>query len=221
MRKAPHRGAFWYTKAVMIEPIRHAEVMLQSKGYARVAGVDEVGRGALAGPVVVAAVVLPVGLSLPRVRDSKVLTKLQRRQAANDIRRSGASIGIGWTHSHLVDAYGLTEALRMAALAALAQLPDYDVVLLDGKHNYLDGHAPSHTLIGADASELSVAAASVIAKVARDEWMSRLHAAQPHYGFTTNVGYGSAEHLAALHRHGVSPWHRQSFAPVYKAVRVY
>ncbi len=188
--------------------------MLQTQGHLRIAGVDEVGRGALAGPVVVAAVILPAGTHLQGVYDSKTLSARQRRSMAGTIKLSGAAIGVGWVHANTIDEIGLTAALRQAALIALAQLDEYQMVILDGKHNYLADEVPSQAHIDADATELCVAAASIIAKVARDEWMGRLHASHPQYGFATNVGYGSAAHLVALNAHGATRLHRQSFGPV-------
>lgn len=195
--------------------------MLQLQGYQCIAGIDEVGRGALAGPLVVAAVVLPDHCELSGVRDSKLLSLDRREKEAAEIRECGAQIGIGWVHADEIDELGLTLALAKAAIAAIRQLNgEIDMVLLDGKHNYLKEHVQSQSIVGGDRSELTIAAASVIAKVARDRWMRRLHFLYPVYGFDRNVGYGTAGHLMALKTHGSTEWHRQSFGPVQKVLHV-
>jgi ribonuclease HII len=187
---------------------------LRRRGYPVVAGVDEVGRGALAGPVVAAAVILPAGVDLDGVRDSKQLSLLQRHKAADLIRRSAVAIGIGWSGHDEIDQQGLSWAVCASGQRALAGLgTDYDAVLLDGQHNYLRDYCYTETLIKADALSVSVAAASIIAKVARDNYMQLMHQLYPQYGFDNNVGYGTMQHLEAL-LSTWSPIHRQSFAPL-------
>ncbi|MBW3538614.1 ribonuclease HII [Candidatus Parcubacteria bacterium] len=187
---------------------------LISRGYATVAGVDEVGRGSLAGPVVAAAVVLPPGVKLPGVRDSKLLPRRRRETLAVTIKRAAAAVGIGWASSAEIDRYGLTWAVRQSGRRALADLGlKYDAVILDGKHNYLKDHCHAQAIVAADRLCLSVAAASIVAKVARDNYMRRQHRLFPQFGFSENVGYGTPAHLGAI-KAGLSPLHRRLFAPV-------
>ncbi len=182
-----------------------------------VAGVDEVGRGSLAGPVVAAAVILPAGIKIPGARDSKQLSDDQRQRLAVQIRRAAVSVGIGWAGADEVDSHGLSRAVRQSGLRALAQLGEFDCVMLDGSHNYLDGIHLARAVVKADQTCLSVACASIIAKVARDNYMRRLHNLYPEFGFDRHVGYGTPQHLRAIEA-GLSPLHRRSFSPVMARV---
>ena len=203
------------------KPTRRRERELWGQGHARVAGVDEVGRGPLAGPVVAGAVALdphsrPGWLS--RVRDSKQLSAGVRRELAAAIKHSAPAWGVGWAAVQEIDSVGILDATRLAMRRALADLAlraqdPADYVLVDGR----DAHrfdCPFETIIGGDASSASIAAASVIAKVARDAWMESRDAAYRGYGFAGNKGYGTPAHLAALRDHGPCAEHRYSFAPV-------
>ncbi|MDB5178769.1 MAG: Ribonuclease [Patescibacteria group bacterium] len=182
-----------------------------------VIGIDEVGRGAWAGPVVAGAVILPPNLRLPGVRDSKLLSPAARERLSRDIRRQALAIGIGWVAPAEVDAHGLSWAVRESGLRALAGLgssPD-TIVILDGRHNYLQDTAhESQAIVKADALIVPVAAASVVAKVARDRYMALLARRAPGYGFELHKGYGTRVHQAALATLGPSPHHRLSFAPL-------
>lgn len=201
----------------LLRPSRRHEAELWAAGCQYVAGVDEVGRGAWAGPLVAAAVVLPTDCKLRGARDSKLLTSLKRQQLAAKIKRQAAGIGVGWATVSEIDASGLTEALRLAGGRALAVIESIDGVLLDGNHNYLGPSYQVKTVIKADNCCLSVAAASIVAKVARDAYMARIHQLYPDYGFDTNVGYGTRRHQKAL-RSQVSPIHRRLFAPIQVAI---
>lgn len=184
-------------------------------GYPVVAGVDEVGRGCWAGPVVAAAVVLHPRLRLAGVHDSKLLTHRRRVEIARLIRRHALAVGIGWVSAPDVDEHGLTQAVRRAGVRALAAMNcPYDAVLLDGKHNYLSEHCQAQTIIKGDQLSLSIAAASIIAKVARDHYMTALAASLPSYGFELHKGYGTSFHRAALAQLGPTPQHRRSWAPL-------
>ena len=183
------------------------------------AGLDEAGRGAWAGPVVAAAVVFPANRDdlpdrLPGVRDSKLMTRRQRETWATRICELALAVGVGETPADQVDAIGLIAATRSAmraALAALSLTPDY--LLID--HLRLTGvSTPQIPLTHGDARVLSIAAASVIAKVARDRRMAELDEAYPEYGFALHKGYGTASHREALAAHGPSPIHRFTYAPV-------
>lgn len=193
------------------------EVALWQAGLSRVAGVDEVGRGALAGPLVAAAVVLPPFFEAPwlaDLRDSKLLPPARREALAALIRHDALAIGLGMAPAAVIDREGLTAANYAAMAAAVASLglrPDFlliDAVPLCGMD------VDQAALIDGDACCASVACAAVVAKVTRDRLMTRLDALVPGYQFARHKGYGTAEHLAALARLGPSPLHRRSFAPV-------
>ncbi len=179
-----------------------------------VAGVDEVGRGCLAGPVVAAAVILSPKSLFPGLNDSKLLSPSQRLSLAIQIKRRATAVGIGWVASEQIDTHGLTWAVSQAAKTALANMNfNFDAVLLDGAHNYLADSCFVKTVVKGDAICTNIAAASVVAKVARDNYMHIQHYLYPDYGFDKHVGYGTAEHLAAL-QNGLSPLHRRLFKPV-------
>lgn len=194
-----------------------SERALWRAGYRRIAGIDEVGRGPLAGPVVAAAVILPPFFDapwLPEVKDSKVLTAPQRERLARAVRHEALAIGIGLRSARVIDAIGLAAANRRAvddALASLSVSPDF--LLLDA---FL--HRPSEldqiALIDGDARCASIACASIVAKVARDRMMTALDRRFPGYGLAAHKGYGTPAHKAALATLGLSPIHRRSFAPV-------
>lgn len=186
-------------------------------GYRAVAGVDEVGRGPLAGPVVVAAVVLPPFFEadwLGQVRDSKALRPAQRDQLARLIRRDALAVGVGYRSARCIDTIGLAPATRAAAgdaLAMLAVRPDF--LLLDA-FLLREQECDQAALIDGDARCTLIACASIVAKVARDRMLVALDRRFPGYGLATHKGYGTAAHLAALDALGPSPIHRRSFAPV-------
>jgi ribonuclease HII len=201
-----------------LEPSLAYEELLWRLGYCRVAGVDEVGRGALAGPLVAAAVILPptprIADQLAGVRDSKLLSPQARRALDQRIRAVALSVGLAVVPAALVDAAGLAAAGRLAlcrAVAALDCAPDF--VLVDG-FRLLGSTIPHLALVRGDARCLSVAAASVVAKVARDRWMCALHARYPHYGFDRHKGYGTLIHRAALAALGPCPEHRRTYEPL-------
>ena len=186
-------------------PTRAHERALWAAGFEVVAGVDEVGRGALAGPVVAAAVILPRHLRLDGVNDSKLLTPAVRRRFARVIKAGAAAVGVGWASHQEVDREGLTAAVALSARRALKSLAlAHQAILLDGSHNYLGDELPVKTIIGADGCCTSVAAASIIAKVARDAYMAQMHRLYPEFGFDRHKGYGTAAHLESLKR-GASP----------------
>jgi ribonuclease HII len=189
---------------------------LVAAGYPMVAGVDEVGRGCLAGPVTAGAVILPAGTQIPGARDSKLLSISKRRHLAARIKSLALAVGIGWASHQEVDQHGLTAAVRLSAQRALENLGhSFDAVLLDGNHNYLHAFCHSRAIIKADNLCLSVACASIVAKVARDNYMAQLHRLYPRYGFDRNAGYATSHHLAALND-GLSPVHRRRFRPVMR-----
>lgn len=178
-----------------------------------IVGLDEVGRGCWAGPLVAGAVVLRkpiVGLA-----DSKTLSDTQRRLLAEQIKAEAISYGLGWVAPAFIDMYGLTLSVQRAMQQALAAInTTYDQIIIDGNYNYLPNEPLATVLIKADATVPAVSAASILAKVARDDFMILAAKGFPDYGFERHVGYGTAAHLAALQEHGVSELHRRSFKPV-------
>ncbi len=188
---------------------RRGELRLRRLGYGVVAGVDEVGRGPAAGPVTVAAVVLPERCRLGGLTDSKLLPVKERERLAREIRRQAVAVGIGWTGSADIDRLGLTVALRNAAHQAVRHMGVMpDAIMLDGTHNYLTLGCHTACMAKGDQTNLCVAAASVVAKVARDHYMELLHRAYGQYGFDRHKGYLTSDHIAALEMHGPSPVHR-------------
>lgn len=178
-----------------------------------IVGIDEVGRGCWAGPVVAGAVLLEcpiIGL-----KDSKKLTKLKREILAKKIASSGAATGIGWVWPNEVDQIGLTAAVRLAMQRALDQICEhFDKIIIDGNYNFLSHDIRAETLICADDTVPEVSAASIIAKVARDSYMSGIAQDYPNYGFESHVGYGTSLHRSALELYGVTALHRLSVKPV-------
>lgn len=183
-----------------------------------IVGVDEVGRGCWAGPLAAGAVALAspiVGLA-----DSKVLTKIARERLDVLIRAEALAFGVGWASVEEIDRLGLTAAVRLAmqravlAAEALAQRPAAEIIV-DGSFNFFANDARARTLVSADALVPEVSAASILAKVARDRWMTEVAAKDfPLYGFEKHVGYGTMLHREQLQAHGVSSLHRRSFRPI-------
>lgn len=185
-----------------------------AEGFCFVAGVDEVGRGPLAGPVVAAAVVLPRGVALPCVNDSKQLSESAREELnAAIFALPGVQIGIGEVDVGTIDLMNILNATHLAMRRAVEQLRQADFILVDGRP--VKGFPlPSRAMVKGDAKSASIAAASIVAKVHRDRLMVELDAVYPQYGFASHKGYGTAEHLEALRKYGVTPVHRRSFRPV-------
>ena len=181
-----------------------------------VCGIDEAGRGPWAGPVVAAAVVLDRDRVPPGLDDSKKLTA-RRREALFDAIRAAASVGVGSASVAEIDALNILRANDLAMRRALLALdPAPDAALIDGNRVPPDLPCQARALVGGDGLSLSVAAASIIAKVTRDRIMAELALAHPGYGWGSNQGYGTAAHRAGLQRLGVTPHHRRSFAPIHK-----
>lgn len=199
-------------------PTLEEEMALLSQGYSFVAGLDEAGRGCLAGPVVAAAVILPlndeIATLLEGVRDSKQMTALSRERFFTEIQQYALAVGIGIGSVSLIDRRNILQATKQAMKDALVQLSPAPQALLLDALTLRDISLPQRALIKGDARCLSIAAASVIAKVTRDHLMLQLHQEYPAYGFDQHKGYGTPAHLAALQEYGATPHHRQSFAPV-------
>ncbi|HSX05221.1 MAG TPA: ribonuclease HII [Candidatus Saccharimonadales bacterium] len=176
-------------------------------------GIDEVGRGCWAGPLVAGAVAL--GRPIAGLRDSKKLTKRQRERLAEELTQTAAAIGLGWVWPAEIDAHGLTWAVKTAMERALAQITiAYDEIIIDGNCNYLAPNPQARAIVKADDSVATVSAASIVAKVARDQYMAALGDEYAGYGFAKHVGYGTAAHRAALQLLGVSDIHRKSYKPI-------
>jgi len=187
---------------------------LEAEGVRAVAGVDEVGVGPLAGPVVAAAVILPTGLPLPGLNDSKCVPQRAREGLAAGIRAGALAVSVAEVSPRDVDRLNVYRAALEAMRRAVAGLPvEPDHLLVDARS--VPGVSVSQTpLVGGDASEACIAAASIVAKVHRDALMCELARRHPGYGFDRHKGYGTRQHLAALRRLGPSAVHRRSFAPV-------
>jgi len=209
---ARRRDAAQAAERSRLSKLYHLEASLRQQGYLVVAGIDEVGRGALAGPLTAGACVLPANPKIQGINDSKQLTPARREQLAHSIKE----IAVCWSVAHVspdeIDSLGVTAALKRVmgrALAALDLEPDH--VVVDGRPL---GIAREETaVVKGDSKVAAVAAASILAKVCRDELMVSLAPDHPHYGFDVNKGYGTAEHLDAIALHGLSSVHRRSFAP--------
>lgn len=190
------------------------EKMARAQGFYRVAGVDEAGRGPLAGPVIAAALILPDGLNIPGVDDSKKLTSLKREQLFDVIMSSAISVGIGVVGNEIIDHINILQATRLAMLNAVEQLkPQPDYILIDGITT-INSAIAQKTIKKGDSLSLSIAAASIIAKVTRDRMMLELDTIYPGYGFAGHKGYGSAQHLESIRFLGPSPIHRLTFRGV-------
>ena len=185
--------------------------------YAReielIAGVDEVGRGPLAGPVVAAAVILPKGCKISGLNDSKKIPKSKHKEIYEAVLQNAVAIGIGIKDNQVIDQVNIYEATKLAMMEAIGQLePQPQHLLIDAMK--LDFPIPQTSIIKGDANSLSIAAASIVAKVTRDQMMEEFDLEYPGYDFAQNAGYGTANHLAGLHKLGVTPIHRRSFEPV-------
>lgn len=210
-------------KSKLGPPTLIEEKSLFSEGYRLIAGLDEAGRGSLAGPVVASAVVLPLDRdlnSLKEVRDSKELSASKRESLFSLIQHSALTIGVGIISSTIIDSSGILNATRMAMRIAVEQLcaaPDY--LLVDGAP-IVKLSTIQKGIIKGDKTCLSIACASVIAKVTRDRIMVELDESYPDYGLATHKGYGTQYHLSRLQIKGPSPIHRYSFAPVKETLRL-
>lgn len=184
-----------------------------------VVGIDEVGRGSWAGPLVAGAVLLPkpiVGL-----RDSKKLSKKQRERLDIQIRAKAVSYGLGWVDVQELDSIGMTAAVRLAMQRALAAVHcHYEQIIIDGSINFLHPNPFVQTIVHGDDLVPAVSAASIIAKVARDQYMAEAAATYPGYGFDTHVGYGTAAHILALQQQGACQLHRTSFKPIQAVINL-
>ncbi|UOY93657.1 ribonuclease HII [Ectobacillus sp. JY-23] len=189
------------------------EQTLRAAGVQYIAGVDEVGRGPLAGPVVAAAVILPPDFYLPGINDSKKLSEVKREEFSRYIEEHALAIAVGIIDADVIDTVNIYQATKLAMQKAINELaiqPEH--LLIDAMELPLE--LPQTSIIKGDAKSISIAAASIIAKVARDNMMKELGEQHPAYGFQRHMGYGTKEHLEAIVAHGILPVHRKSFAPI-------
>ncbi len=191
---------------------------LYKKGINLIAGVDEVGRGPLVGPVVTAAVILPPDFYDERINDSKKLTEKKRELLYSVIYENAISIGIGMSSNEIIDEINILEATKKAMKEAINNLsikPEH--ILIDAVK--LDIDIPSTSIIKGDAKSQSIAAASIVAKVTRDRMMIELDKKHPEYDFKNNKGYGTKKHIDAIYKYGVLKEHRKTFAPISEIIK--
>ena len=187
------------------------ENSIHSEGYEIICGVDEAGRGPLAGPVCAAAVILPMGLEIPGLTDSKKLTDKKRRELFPVIKEQAIAYGIGLASHEEIDEINILQATYLAMERALAQLAvKPDIALIDG-NRAKDFGLPLRTVVKGDSLSMNIAAASILAKVTRDDLMLELAEQYPEYGFEVHKGYGTKAHYEALRAHGASEIHRKTF----------
>lgn len=196
-----------------LEKMLAYEKELYAQGVQLIAGVDEVGRGPLAGPVVAAAVILPKNCKIPGLNDSKKIPKSKHQAIYQAVLDQALSIGIGVKDNRVIDQVNIYEATKLAMLEAIQELelqPQH--LLIDAMK--LDLPISQTSIIKGDANSLSIAAASIVAKVTRDQMMTAYDQEYPGYDFAQNAGYGTAKHLQGLEKQGVTPIHRRSFEPI-------
>jgi ribonuclease HII len=197
------------------------EDKLKSQGYELIAGIDEVGRGALAGPVVASAVILPNTAKLSwfgLVRDSKELNYRKRESLFDLINKEAIAVGIGIVPSQVIDSVNILKATRLAMMQAVEKLPRQPSFLLIDRVTLSQCPIPQMGITRGDKSCLSIACASIIAKVTRDRMMEELDIMYPGYGFARHKGYGTGRHISCLQKLGPSPIHRLYFAPVRNVI---
>ncbi|NQJ22153.1 ribonuclease HII [Streptococcus suis] len=196
-----------------LEAILFYEKALYDNGVEFIAGIDEVGRGPLAGPVVAAAVILPKGCKIRYLNDSKKIPKSKHESIYQEVMERAEAVGVGIKDAAVIDQVNIYEATKLAMLEALGKLsqkPDH--LLIDAMK--LDTPIPQTSIIKGDANSLSIAAASIVAKVTRDKMMADYDREFAGYGFAKNAGYGTAEHLEGLNKLGITPIHRKTFEPI-------
>lgn len=196
-----------------LEKMLTYEKELYAQGIQLIAGVDEVGRGPLAGPVVAAAVILPKNCKIPGLNDSKKIPKSKHQAIYQAVLDQAISVSIGVKDNHVIDQVNIYEATKLAMLEAIHELdPQPQHLLIDAMK--LDLPISQTSIIKGDANSLSIAAASIVAKVTRDQMMATYDQEYPGYDFAQNAGYGTTKHLEGLEKQGVSPIHRRSFEPI-------
>lgn len=203
----------------VVGPTDEFELEARRRGYRRIAGLDEAGRGPLAGPVVASAVVLPTRCHIDGIDDSKQLSESERTVLYDVIVRRAVAVGIGSATEQEIDRLNILEATRLAMYRAIASLASPADCLLIDAVALPAVTIPTRSIIKGDALSVSIAAASIVAKVTRDRLMVDYHRIYPHYNFLSHKGYGTEEHLQRLAEHGPCAIHRRTFAPVMDLLR--
>lgn len=201
-----------------LETLLNYEKSLYARGIELIAGVDEVGRGPLAGPVVAAAVILPKLCKIKGLNDSKKIPKSKHEAIYNQVMKEAVAVGIGIKDNYVIDDVNIYEATKLAMIEAIEKLnPQPEHLLIDAMN--LDLPIEQTSIIKGDANSLSIAAASIIAKVTRDKMMADYEQEFPGYAFAKNAGYGTKEHLSGIDKFGVTPIHRRSFEPIKSIIK--
>ncbi len=212
---APKIGGFF----MVTSPTLEFELDLWQQGLRRVVGVDEVGLGCLAGPIVAAAVLIPEQVEpIALVRDSKKLSAAQRELAFEQICRQAIGMGVGMASVLEIEQVNVLQASYLAMRRAIGRIPSVDHALIDGRGIKVDFGVPITTIIKGDTKSYAIACASIVAKVRRDRLMKKLANRYPGYGWERNMGYGTAQHLAGIQTLGITPWHRKTYAPIREAI---
>lgn len=200
-----------------LETMLAFERQAYAQGFEHVAGIDEVGRGPLAGPVVTAAVILPKNCKISGLNDSKKIPKSKHEAIFNEVQEKALAIGIGLVDNDTIDQVNIYQATKIAMLQAIEKLEVApQCLLIDAME--LDINLPQKSIIKGDAKSASIAAASIVAKVTRDRLMTDYAQKYPYYDFEHNAGYGTAKHLAGLEVYGITPIHRKSYEPIKSMV---
>jgi len=201
-----------------IKPTYDMELSLISKGYKYIIGVDEVGRGSLAGPVVAAAVCIPEGFDTTGINDSKKLSSKKRELFYNTITRE-CTYAISFVDENIIDAVNILNATKLSMRSAILQMNHADFALIDG--NFIPEliDVPAQPVVGGDSLSVSIAAASIVAKVRRDSYMEAVHHIHPVYGWNKNMGYGTKIHMEAIKTYGPCTLHRKTFGGVKEYVK--
>lgn len=205
------KGEKLEAERVRLEQLRAFERDYTAKGYTAICGIDEAGRGPLAGPVVAAAVILPLDAEILFLNDSKKLSEARREALYDEICAKAVSYGIGTVSPARIDEINILQATYEAMREAIAKLNPAPDLCLNDAVKIPEVTLPQVPIVKGDAKSLSIAAASVLAKVTRDRFITSCDALYPEYGFAKNKGYGTAAHIAALKAHGATPLHRRSF----------
>ncbi|MCT2961510.1 ribonuclease HII [Streptococcus thermophilus] len=201
-----------------LETLLNYEKSLYARGIELIAGVDEVGRGPLAGPVVAAAVILPKLCKIKGLNDSKKIPKSKHEAIYNQVMKEAVAVGIGMKDNYVIDDVNIYEATKLAMIEAIEKLnPQPEHLLIDAMN--LDLPIEQTSIIKGDANSLSIAAASIVAKVTRDKMMVDYEQEFPGYAFAKNAGYGTKEHLSGIDKFGVTPIHRRSFEPIKSIIK--
>lgn len=195
--------------------------LLKTLKHKVIVGIDEVGRGSWAGPLVVGAVMLDIGSPIVGLRDSKQIPKSIRAQLAGQIMTNAKSYALGWVWPLEIDELGLTAATTLAVERAIKNISSYDYIVIDGSINFLPDNTKAVAIVKADTRVSAVSAASIVSKVSRDKYMAEQSLLYPEYGFDMHVGYGTARHKKALATHGITPLHRLSFQPIRQLLAAY